>query len=362
MLPRPRQVVAVVVALLAALLLVPGSPAAAATADRFGFALVDNPTVPPWTALPGAYQFGSWAPGPLAAGGKVATGRFLVRFPGIAFGSRGNVHVTAVASDGRFCETVRWYASGSDEIVDVQCFKPGGFPADTPFTVLWTVSSGTLPPGVGGYASVQVTSNLIAQSYDSAGGAVTVTPLAIGVYSVRFNAVGDPAGALAGNLQVTALQPNANPRRCKILKWGATGADVVAYVACHNPATGAPMNSDFTASFARERSVYASFAPPKYFGYLATPFAGPTNWSYPLGVGANGYGPSGPGTYTVKFPQLHQSATTAQLTAIGDGSAYCTIQAKWLQFGPDAVVPVACFTNAGAPEKSDFSVAFASSV
>jgi hypothetical protein len=62
------------------------------------------------------------------------------------------------------------------------------------------------------------------------------------------------------------------------------------------------MNSDFTISFHRERSVYASFGPPKYFGYLATPFSGPTNFSYPLGPGANSFGPAGSGTYTVKFP------------------------------------------------------------
>jgi hypothetical protein len=341
----------------AALVLDPAARAAAATADRFGFALVDNPTVPPWTALNPAYHYG-----PGATGGRVAPGRFLVRFAGVGTGSRGNVHVTAVADDGRFCETVRWYSTGVDEIVDVQCFKPGGAPADTPFTVLWTVSSGILLGGPGSYASVQVVSNTLAQSYNSAGGAVTVTPLAIGVYGLRFSGVGDPSGVLAGNVQVTAGQPNAQPRRCKILRWGASGPDVIVYVACHNPATGAAMNSDFTASFHRERSVYASFGPPKYFGYLATPFGGPTNFSYPLGVGANGFGPSGPGTYTVKFPLLHEKETTAHVTAIGDGPAYCTIQKVWTRAGSDAVVPVACFTNSGVPEKSEFSVTFSSSV
>ncbi|MEU7872387.1 hypothetical protein [Dactylosporangium sp. NPDC049140] len=357
MLPRPRQVVAVVVAVLAALLLVPVSPAAAATADRFGFALVDNPTVPLWTALNPAYSYG-----PGATGGRVAPGRFLVRFPGVGTGARGNVHVTAVAADGRFCETVRWYSSGLDEIVDVQCFKPGGGPADTPFTVLWTVSSGILLGGPGAYASVQVVSNAVAQSYNSAGGAVTATPVGIGIYALRFTGVGDPSGVLAGNVQVTAGQPNAQPRRCKILRWGTSGTDVIVYVTCHDPATGAALNSDFTASFHRERSVYASFGPPKYFGYLSTPFGGPTNYSYPLGVGANGFGPSGPGTYTVKFPLLHEKETTAHVTAIGDGPVYCTIQKVWARVGSDAVVPVACFANSGAPEKSEFSVTFSSSV
>ncbi|MEV6926411.1 hypothetical protein AB0M46_18195 [Dactylosporangium sp. NPDC051485] len=359
---RLRLLAAAASAMVAATLLTSGSPAAAATADRFGFALVDNPTVPAWTALNPGYQYGSWAPGPVATGAKVATGRFLVRFPNVASGTAGNVHVTAVAADGRFCESVGWGSSGLDELVDVACFKPGGVPADTPFTVLWTVSSGVLPAGVGSYSSVRVVSGALAQSYNSTGSPVVVTGLSLGVYSVRFAGVGT-AGVLSGNVQVTAQQPNAMARRCKILRWGISGTDVIVYVACFDPATGAPTASDFTASYHRERSVYASFAPPKYFGYLATPFPGtPTNYSYPLGVGPNGWSPSGTGTYTVKFPVLHQKATTSHLTAIGDGPAYCTIAAVWLAAGSDAVVPVACFTNTGAPDKSDFSIAFASSV
>ncbi|MFI7549596.1 hypothetical protein ACIBQ2_07590 [Micromonospora sediminimaris] len=359
---RLRHLAAVLAVVLAAALSITGAPATAATADRFGFAYVDDPTVPLWTPLPAAYQFGSWAPGPTATGGKVAPGRFLVRFPAIGLGSRGNAHVTAVAKDGRFCELVRWGSSGADEIVDVQCFRPGGTPADTPFTVLWTVSSGILPAGVGAYASAQVLSNVLAQSYNSTGAPVTVANVAVGIYDVRFRAVGAPLGVLSGNVQVTAQQPNAQPRRCKILRWGAAGLDAVVYVACHDPFTGARMNSDFTVSFHRERSVYASFGPPKHFGYLATPFAGPTNYSYPLGVGANGFGPTGPGTFVVKFPALHEKSTTAQVTAIGDDPSYCTIQELWAQFGSDAVLPVACFSNAGRPQDVAFSSTFSSSV
>ncbi|WP_432826991.1 hypothetical protein [Dactylosporangium sp. CA-092794] len=359
---RPRRLVAACTAILAAALFIPGSPAAAATADRFGFAFVDKPTVPTWTALPAAYQYGSWAPGPVATGGKIGTGRFLVRFPNIGTGPKGYAHVTAVAKDGRFCETVKWYASGVDQIVEVQCFKPGGGPADTPFTVLWTVSSGVLPAGVGGYAAAQVSGGGLAQAYNSSGGGVVLSVVALGIYSLRFIGVGDPTGVLAGNVQVTAQEPGGTARRCKILRWGAAGADVVVYVQCHDPATGGGIASDFTISYARERSVYASFGPPKYFGYIATPFGGPTNYSYPLGVGPNGFGPTGPGTYTVKFPVLHQKETTAQLTAIGDGPVYCTIQALWVAAGSDAVLPAACFDNAGTPQNSEFSVAFSSSV
>ncbi|MFI5910779.1 hypothetical protein [Dactylosporangium sp. NPDC051541] len=361
MLPRPRQVVALIAAVFAAVLLVPSAPAAAATADRFGFAYVDNPAVPTWTALPAPYQYGTWSSALTATGGKVATGRFLVRFPNVATGPKGNVHVTAVAKDGRFCETVRWYASGADQIVDVQCFKAGGTPADTPFTVLWTVSSGAISPVPGTYASVQVMSNTLIQSYNSTAGAVSITPIGVGIYSVFFGGVGETSGLLSGNVQVTAAQPNAGPRRCKIMREFTSGPDVIVYVACHDPVSGAPISSDFTASFHRQRSVYGSFAPPKYFGYLSIPYTGPTNFNYPLGVGANGASSLGTGVYVVKFPSLHEKATTTQVTAIGDGPGYCTIHSLWQQLASDAAVPVACFSNAGVPQANPFSITFSSS-
>jgi hypothetical protein len=362
MLFRSRLRAVAVTALLAAAALVPTQPAAAATADRFGFAYVEDPTVPPGTPLAASYQFGSWPSGAVATGGKVATGRFVVRFPKIGFGARGNVHVTAVADDGRFCEIVRWNSSLVDELVDVQCFKAGGGPADTPFTVLWTVSSGTVNPATdGAYASAQVVSGGLAQSYNSAGGPVSGGAVAFGIYLVRFAGVGSPAGDLAGDVQVTAQQPNAQPSRCKILRWDTAGSDVAVYVMCHNPATGKAAPGDFTISFHRERSVYASFGPPKYFGYLATPSTGQTNFQYPLGFGANGFGPTGSGTYIVKFPVLHEKFTTAHVTAYGDDPGYCTIEQLWFQSGTDAAVPVDCFDNAGNPDKLDFNTTFASS-
>ena len=39
-------------------------------------------------------------------------GRFLVRFPAIGLGSRGNVHVTPVNRTGHYCEIVRWFRAG----------------------------------------------------------------------------------------------------------------------------------------------------------------------------------------------------------------------------------------------------------
>ena len=99
-----------------------------------GFAYVKDPTVPVWTVLDTSRQWGSWKtafPAAWADGVKLAPGRFQVRFPQVGAGSRGVPHVTPVNRTGHYCEVVRWFQSGADEIVDVQCHDPAA-PATTP--------------------------------------------------------------------------------------------------------------------------------------------------------------------------------------------------------------------------------------
>ncbi|WP_051110510.1 hypothetical protein [Longispora albida] len=339
------------------------APAQAATADRWGYALVDNPVVPIWAGLNPARNWVTTGV-PSAQGGKIATGRFMVKFPGIGTpGNKGVAHVTTVDRNGNYCEVVKWFQSGLDELVDVACFKPGGIAADTAFSVLFTVSSGVLgvPPGSHAYAQYGTVS--LVQAYNSTGGAVVVAPIGAGQYQVRLNGVLGTAGVLAGNVQATAIQPNLAPRRCKIYKWYPSGLDVIAHVFCFNQA-GALTNTEFNLSYHRERSVTGSFAPPKYIGYLDTISGGQTNFNYVMGgFGFNSFGPSVPvGRYTVKYPQLGVKETHAQITAHGAGSNYCNLTQNWLHSGPDAIVDVICFDNTGASATHNFLSTFTSRV
>ncbi|GAB3183450.1 hypothetical protein FHX75_111622 [Micromonospora palomenae] len=360
---RFRRAVAVALAALSAAVgLAPPAPAAAATADRWGFAYVGDPTVPAWTTLDTTRQWGSWKsafPASWAQGAKLAPGRFLVRFPQVGAGSRGVPHVTPVNRTGHYCEVVRWYQSGTDEIVDVQCHKPGGTRDDSPFTVLWTTSSGVLPAGTA-HAYLQGGVSGVVQSYNSTGAGVSLAPFGVGQWSVKLPGVG-LAGVLAGNVQVTAIQPNAGPRRCKVYRWAPAGTDVVVYVSCFDQA-GAPVDTDFALSYHRGRSVIGSLAPPKYFGHLASAAGGPTNDNSLLGVGANTIAPLAPaGRYLVTFKQLGQKETHAQVTAQGFGSHYCHLTQPW-SYAPDAPVDVICFDNAGVPTPHDVLVAFTSRI
>lgn len=360
---RLRSIATALAAVLAAGALVPPTPAAAATADRWGFAYVKDPTVPAWTVLDTTRQWGSWKtafPAAWAQGAKVGPGRFLVRFPQIGTGSRGVPHVTPVNRTGHYCEVVRWYQSGTDQIVDVQCHKPGGTRDDSPFTVLWTTSTGVLPAGTAhAYAQVTAGAGLV-QSYNSTGALNGVGALGVGQYTVKLPGVG-LAGALAGNVQVTAVQPNALPRRCKVYRWFAAGTDVVAYVSCFDH-TGTLTNSDFTISYHRRRAVVGSVAPPTRFGHLATAAGGATNDNSVLGVGANGVAALAPaGRYLATFPQLGAKETHAQVVAQGSGSNYCHLTQPW-SYALDAGVDVICFDNAAVVTPHRFLAAFTSRV
>lgn len=362
---RPRMLAVALACGLAATVLAPAGPATAATADRWGFAYVDNPMMPVWTTLDPTRQWGSWKtafPGLFAEGLRLAPGRYLVRFPQVGTGARGNVHVTPVNRSGHYCEIVRWNQSGTDQIVDVQCHKPGGERDDTPFTVLWTVSSGTIPPSAGSYASLQWGGAALVQAYNSTGGGVAVANVAVGTYQVRLGGVG-VAGTLAGNLQVTAVQPNAGPRRCKVADWGASGTDIGAIVTCFDQA-GAPISAEFTLSYHRERSVFGSFGPPKYTGYLFSPGGGQTNWNYPAGgFNLNALAPIAPaGRYLVRYPLLAELETHAQVTAFGPGSNYCHLTQPWQHVGSTAEVDVLCFDPVGNPAPHDFFTSFTSQV
>ncbi|BCJ66865.1 hypothetical protein [Polymorphospora rubra] len=343
---RPLILAFALVAALVTVVPTNSGPAQAAAADRWGFALVDNPTVPTWTVLNTTRQWGSWKPGfpgLWALGGKIAAGRFQVRFPQVGTSVPGIVHVTPVNRTGHYCEVVNSGPAGTDQLVVVQCHAPGGTPSDTAFTILWTLSSGIVPVSQGTHAYVRSTAaGGIVQAYNSTGGGVGVLPGPPGQYQVTLAGVGGTAGP-AGNLQVTAISTAGAPRRCKFANWGPSGLDIVAIVTCFNQA-GVLTATEFNLSYHRERSVIGSFAPPKFFGYFS-PFGGQTNFNYPIGFGVNTL--SGGPVWQLVYPQLAVTETHAQVVAQGTGPEYCHLTWPWTYVGLDANVSIICFNNAG---------------
>ena len=357
---RIRPILAALVLSVAstAALLLPGSPALAMPTNQWGFAYYDNPTAVGWVTLDPAHQWGTWKtayPADLATGLRAAPGFYYVRFPHLASSGLGIVHVTAVDRAGHYCETMSTFDSGVDLIVRVACFKPGGAWDDSRFTVMFTLgSSGGYTAAPGGYGFVRYgTTGIVAQD-NSTGAANTAFPIGVGLYDVRLPGVAATSAGYSGNLQATAIGPNAQPRRCKIFKTGTSGGTVIAYVYCVDQ-LGNPANTEFALSYHRQRSVVATY-PPKYFGYVWTAdMAGPSNYNNLYGFGANSFGPviGLPGYYSIKIPGVAQKETHAQVTAYGDDANYCNIASLW-SGSPDLILPVLCFDNTGATRPTNF--------
>ncbi|MFI6318893.1 hypothetical protein ACIBG8_15295 [Nonomuraea sp. NPDC050556] len=319
----------------------------AAVPNRWGFAYVDIPS-----GIPNpSHQAGSWAPGPMVSVSPgVPPGQTVVKFPQIG-GPGGVPHVTAVVDAPAWCQIERWAQSGPDELVWVRCYKYGGSPGFVPFTIVYAESTGVLPPAQG-FGYLYYNGGGIPFTYNSAGGLNSVTPLAVGIWRVVLPGLGTPA--LAGNLQVTAVDPQ-QPARCKVRLWPAAplvaGAQTLQVI-CHN-ATSTPINTGWTLTYHRQRAVTGGAIPPKNFAYTFdnTP-ANPGPYApVPVGINFNSQGGvntiqnAGPGLRLVQFPLVGVLPDDVQVTAYGPGPEYCNLLTLWLTSGGNAFVrDVACYS------------------
>lgn len=343
------RTVAVVAVAAAAGGLVAASPASAALPDRFGFAHYEGAAVPANASPAGTT---------VLVGG---VGHYRVIFPGQA--ARGGVaHVTAVSSDARWCQIEGFGTSGADEVVGVRCFRPGGVPADSRFSVMFSSSSGpTAANGRYGYVDTSPAGAIISQ-YNSAGAANTVTPGPVGTWVVRMPGL-VTAGPQAGSWQATAVSPQL-PARCKVSAWASSPASGQAVRVLCFTAGGAPVNVRFTLTYQYQQSLYGPAFPPANFAYVWwTPPLGPplTNFNSQAGPGFNTAVASGAGLVYVQFPRVGPRPDNVQVTAFGNGSEFCGLQYPWItSAGITHLRNVNCWTNAGLPANVGFLASYSS--
>ncbi|MFV2088855.1 hypothetical protein [Micromonospora sp. LOL_021] len=357
-----RGIALLATALLAATAAVAGTaaPAQAAVPDRWGFAYLQTPTPAPGTILDTTRQWGSWkatAPALWATVDQVGVGRYQVRFP-LTASANGVAHVTAVDNAPRWCQVFQNYPSGTDQIVVVQCYRPGGAPDNSRFVVDYTAASGVLPPGSDAFGYVKANPlGALMSSYNSAGAGNVVTQLGTGFYEVKLNGLG--TALLDGNLQATAEHPNS-PRRCKIARWTSSGGTLLAYVFCFD-AGGSMADTWFNLTYHRQRPVFGA-VPPTRFAYLWSPaLGGPSDFNSAGGV--NTIMVSGVGQYLVTLPSVGYQRTTVQVTAFGPTPDYCNLQTPWIVSGNTVFVRnVICFNAAGAQTPNNFFLTYSSSV
>ncbi|WP_405056476.1 hypothetical protein OG474_27505 [Kribbella sp. NBC_01505] len=324
------------------------SPADAAVPDRKGWALWNDPGA---AVVPS----GTWPAGSSVI--PTSPGRYQVKLVGQG-APQGVVHVTAINNAPHWCQAESWGQSGSDEIVNVACYRAGGALDRSSFSVFFVRASGGPAPGPYGYVDSPAGGGIISQ-YNSVGAGNTSTNLGPGQYQVKFPGL-VAGGTLDGSVQVTAVHPQLGVR-CKIRNWVSSGGGQDVNVLCFNGA-GALVNTRFTVTYQYKVSLYGAAVPPKYYGYfLNQPPAGPasTNLNSVMGLGANTILAAGTGLSLVTFPKIAFPQNTVQVTAYGSNSNFCGLNTFWFNMssGPDLVVrDVNCFTNAGAPVNTGFTI------
>lgn len=331
-----------------AVVLAAGLTGGTASAQRavpnvWGFAYVNVPFGIPSPS----HQAGSW---PAASNVTVApgvAGQVFVRFPTIGTPG-GVVHVTAVTPAAAWCQAQRWGQVAADEVVAVRCYRFGGVPAFTPFSITFEQSSGPLPaPRAFGY--VHFNGVAVTSRYNSAGGFNTVAAGPPGVWTVTLPGLGSLGRA--GNIQVTAVNP-AQAARCKVSGWAALPGAQLVQVRCHNAGV-LPLVTGWTLTYQRQRAVTGGLNPPRNFAYTFDTLpavAGPYSPAPPVNFnsqgGLNTIQGAGAGLRLVIFPQVGVLPDNVQVTAFGPGPEYCNLLTLWATFGGNAIVrDVACYSG-----------------
>jgi hypothetical protein len=189
---------------------------------------------------------------------------------------------------------------------------------------------------------------------NSSGAVNTITRSGTGVYAVRFPNI----GASAGMVHVTAY--GGGSENCKVANWGPSGAVQIVNVRCFNSA-GSPVDTSFTASYVQSAADA---------GYLGHVWANqPTTASYTPSAAyqynakglANTITRGAAGSYVVRLPGLGITGGDVKVTAYGSTNDLCKV-GNWTVSGSDQLVRVLCFTTAGAPVDTYFTMTFARSL
>jgi hypothetical protein len=328
-----------VIGLAAGLATATATAAHAAVPDKWGFAFVNNPSVPGIPVL--THQAGSWPAALHVHTAPGVLGQVAVLFPHLA-SKNGVVHVTAVNQGPIWCQAQKWAPSGVNELVLVRCYKAGGAPVFSPFTVMYTSSSkGPFPAGRAyGYVHVRPPSGIVA-TFNSVGAANTVTAGPPGTWVVSMPGLG--SAIKTGNVQVTAADPSG-PAKCEIAAWAATAAAQKFLVKCFNGAA-TPIKTGWSLSYQRGRSIFGG--QPKLFAYTfnnkpltAGPYA-----PVPPQVNFNSLGGinaimNGGGFALITFPRVGVLPNTVLVSPFNFGAGFCNLNTVWATVATSATVTV----------------------
>jgi hypothetical protein len=192
-------------------------------------------------------------------------------------------------------------------------------------------------------------------SYNSSGGAISITRNSTGNYIVDFAGLGN---SLQSDVQVTAY--GTGPNYCISGGWSSSnGTDVDATVYCYNPAGNLADNS-FTMLYQSRQSgdettptvAYLWANEPTSPSYIPD-----TSYQYNPSGGTNTVTSSGTGNYTANLPGLDRKGGTVLVTAYGSTAAHCQVT-DWGSDSSGTTVNVNCTDATGAAADEQFDLVY----
>jgi hypothetical protein len=194
-------------------------------------------------------------------------------------------------------------------------------------------------------------------SFNSAGGGVSISRSAAGVYVVSFPGLG--SGSQASNVLVSGYSTSGT---CKVSSWSPSTADVT--VRCYDSA-GVAADSYFTLIYQSRSGGFGSSSKGLAFLWAdqesAPSYTPDTAYQYNSTGSVNTMMRHGAGVYEAVLPGLDGLGGTVQVTGYGSGAGRC----KTSGWSPDVDgqhVSVLCFDAAGAPSDQKFTLVFAAKV
>ncbi|UXX77949.1 PKD domain-containing protein [Reichenbachiella carrageenanivorans] len=185
-------------------------------------------------------------------------------------------------------------------------------------------------------------------SYNSKGGAISVTRSTTGSYAVRF------AGMSMSNAHVQASLYGDSEGAVRVLSWSNSGADLVVDVRTFdNEANLADRTFNIFVTGTGFEGAYLYASEESLGSYTPT-----TTKSYNSSGGSPTITSSSVGTYKVKIPGAGSSLGNVQVTAAGAVSAIAKVK-EWSILGNDLIIEVRTYhSGTGALKDAEFNLLY----
>lgn len=194
------------------------------------------------------------ANGSLATVSYLGTGLYNVLLPG-QHSSPTSVLVTAYGGGAEHCKIVNWGSNGTDMNIRVNCFDTFGSPANSLFTLSYTISTHDLGPGANAWAHDTTSASYVPYSwysYNSTGLGITAGNGSVGNAWMKFNGLRSTGASNGWGTNVSSASMvtayGNGSEYCKLAGWGDDGANSTVNFHCFT-AAGAPVNTPYVGAF-----------------------------------------------------------------------------------------------------------------